>query len=417
MKTFSEEQKRLLENLLNQYEKSKTYTGENKISQTFGAAPGKIFPGYDSDFADVDSVRDFEYQMEELEAVGLITIKRGKNVIEKLEANPERWQEYYTILERQERRTLQNIQMELYQSYLGKNALLDRFCHEQINRLRANKRAAFEMEDARVILDLCRFILGNQRDILERELSIAVLGDSKRWEKKYRSRVCSVLERYGNFNDLLLGISDGEDQEDKREREKILLAEYQVYANPSYVHFKGNAEFLFDDGQRIRMNHQMPAAFSTEALAHLDSVRVLDKRVMTIENLTSFNRISQEQAFLIFLSGYHNSAKQKLIRKIYDANPGIVWQHFGDIDPDGFYIVENLRKGTGIDFRPVFMEASILNRYLAYAKPLTERDRRKARSLLSKEMYGDVVRYMLDTGRKLEQEIVSWMEEKNFSCL
>ncbi len=417
MKTFSEEQKRLLENLLNQYEKSKTYTGENKISQTFGAAPGKIFPGYDSDFADVDSVRDFEYQMEELEAVGLITIKRGKNVIEKLEANPERWQEYYTILERQERRILQNIQMELYQSYLGKNALLDRFCHEQISRLRANKRAAFEMEDARVILDLCRFILGNQRDILERELSIAVLGDSKRWEKKYRSRVCSVLERYGNFNDLLLGISDGEDKEDKREREKILLAEYQVYANPSYVHFKGNAEFLFDDGQRIRMNHQMPAAFSTEALAHLDSVRVLDKRVMTIENLTSFNRISQEQAFLIFLSGYHNSAKQKLIRKIYDANPGIVWQHFGDIDPDGFYIVENLRKGTGIDFRPVFMEASVLNRYLAYAKPLTERDRRKARSLLSKEMYGDVVRYMLDTGRKLEQEIVSWMEEKNFSCL
>ena len=77
MKTFSEEQKRLLENLLNQYEKSKTYTGENKISQTFGAAPGKIFPGYDSDFADVDSVRDFEYQMEELEAVGLITRKAG----------------------------------------------------------------------------------------------------------------------------------------------------------------------------------------------------------------------------------------------------------------------------------------------------------------------------------------------------
>ena len=417
MKTFSGEQKRLLENLLNQYEKSRTYTGENKISQTFGAAPGKIFPGYDSDFADVDSVRDFEHQMEELEAAGLITIKRGKNVIEKLEANPEKWQEYYTVLERQERRILQNIQMELYQSYLGKDALLDRFCHEQINRLRANKRAAFEMEDARVILDLCRFILGNQRDILERELSIAVLGDSKRWEKKYRSRVCSVLEKYGNFNDLLLGISDGEDKEDKREREKILLAEYRVYANPSYVHFKGNAEFLFDDGQRIRMNHQMPAAFSTEALAHLDSVRVLDKGVMTIENLTSFNRINQGQTFLIFLSGYHNSAKQKLIRKIYDANPGIVWQHFGDIDPDGFYIVENLRKGTGIDFRPVFMEASILNRYLAYAKPLTERDRRKARSLLSKEMYSDVARYMLDTGRKLEQEIVSWMEEKNFSCL
>jgi hypothetical protein len=412
VRIFSEEQKRVLEILLNQYEKSKTYRGENKVAQTFEVAPEKIFAGYDSDYADMNRVRDFENQMKELEDGGFITVKRDKTVIKKLAANPERWQEYYGILKRQERRTLQRLQAELYQGYLGEDVLLDRFCREQIARLQANKKPAYEREEAGDILKLCRFILKNQKDILERELSIAVLGDSKRWEKKYRAKVCSILKKYGGFDGLLLGISDGEDKDDRREMEKILLAEYHVYSNPSYVHFKGNAEFLFMDGQRIRMNHHMPAAFSTEALRYLESVRILDEQVMTVENLTSFNRMNEEKVFLIFLSGYHNSAKQKLIRKIYDANPGIGWRHFGDIDPDGFYIIENLRRGTGIDFRPVYMDAGVLERYLAYTKPLTQRDRTKAQTLLSREMYAEAVRYMLATGRKLEQEIVSWMEAK-----
>lgn len=38
-------------------------------------------------------------------------------------------------------------------------------------------------KEAEAILELCKFILQNQQDILERELSMAVLKDSKRWEK------------------------------------------------------------------------------------------------------------------------------------------------------------------------------------------------------------------------------------------
>lgn len=130
---------------------------------------------------------------------------------------------------------------------------------------------------------------------------------------------------------------------------------------------------------------------------------------MTIENLTSFNRMEEENTFMIFLSGYHNSAKQKLIRKIYDINSSLEWHHFGDIDPDGFYIIENLRRGTEIDFRPVYMDIDILKQYKTYAKPLTDHDIRKANALLNYEMYADIMRYMLDVGKKLEQEIVSWL--------
>lgn len=150
----------------------------------------------------------------------------------------------------------------------------------------------------------------------------------------------------------------------------------------------------------------------TEILNQLKRIRILNQSVMTVENLTSFNRMYEESAFLIFLSGYHNSVKKKFIRQIYDANPGLAWQHFGDIDPDGFYIIENLRRGTGIDFNPVYMDIEILKKYKDYTKPLTDNDIRKAMALSHNEMYHDIIEYMLDTGEKLEQEIVSWLGRK-----
>ncbi len=408
---LSEHQKKVLEILLDQYENSKTYQGVNKVIQRFSIPPEKVFRDYDSDYADMDLIRDFENQMRDLEKRELITVKYEKGRMERLTANSEKLQEYYAILKRQEKRTLQTIQIELYKRFMGREAVLDRFCREQIDKLKNNKKADYDMQTADWILKLCSFILKNQEDILERELSVAVLGDSKKWEKQFRSRVCGILKKYGDYDALLLGLSAGEDKEDKRETERIILAEHHVYSNPAYVYFKGNAEILFTDGQKICVSQFMPMAFSTETLNRLKTIRILDQNVMTVENLTSFNRLRKDCTFLIFLSGYHNSVKQQLIRKISDANPGLIWQHFGDIDPDGFYIIENLVRGTGIDFQPVYMGTEILKKYKAYTKPLTDHDIRKAEALIHNEKYRSIMGYMLENGEKLEQEIVSWMEK------
>ena len=409
-KIFNETQKLVLELLLDKYENSKSYTRENRVTQTFAISPVQAMELYDSDFADVDLIRDFENQMANLERRNLIFIKRNRGVIEKLIANQERWDEYYEILQRIDKHTLQKKQLELYQRYLGTNELLDRFCQEQIDRLNTNKKAIYAMEEAEHILELCRFILENQQDILERELSIAVLGDSKLWEKKYRSKVCGLLRKYGNLDELLLGMIDSESVEDKREIEKIILAECSVYSNLSYVYFKGDAVLEFKDGQKIKINIHTPMAFSTSTLANIQAIQILDKKVMTIENLTSFNRMEKESTFLIFLSGYHNSVKQKLIRKIYDMNPTLEWYHFGDIDPDGLYIIEHLKRGTGINFKPIYMDINFLEKYKGYAKKMTNRDIQKANTMLQNGKYSDIMAYMLNTELKLEQEIISWIE-------
>ena len=143
----------------------------------------------------------------------------------------------------------------------------------------------------------------------------------------------------------------------------------------------------------------------------MKSIKILSKKVVTVENLTSFNRLEKEDSFYIFLSGYHNQLKQYLLRRIYEENKMGEWYHFGDIDPDGFYIMEHLKRGTGIPFEALNMNLLYLRKYDAYTKPMEENDIRKAKSLLNQDKYSEVMEYMLQERKKLEQEIISWMEK------
>lgn len=95
-----------------------------------------------------------------------------------------------------------------------------------------------------------------------------------------------------------------------------------------------------------------------------------------------------------------------------EQNPGIrSWLHFGDLDPDGFCILENLRRKTGIDFRSWKIDLLSLKKYRVYAKELNQNDRTKAENLIREEKYTEILSYMLQQGVKLEQEIISWKEE------
>lgn len=397
-------QKAALEKLVDRYEKSKTYRGENQVTQTFFVPPEKVFSEYDSDYVNVDDVHDFESQMIELEQRELLFIHWKNHEIQSLKANPQKWEEIYSLLGRKELRRLEEEQIKLYKKYLGRHAALDRFCQEQIKRLAEGKKAKFAPDEAEKILRLCNFILENQEEILERELSIAVLGDSKLWERKYRSKVCGLLKDYGDFDSLLMGVDD------KKTAEKIVLGEYHVASNPSYIYFKGDAKFLFENGEKLKINAHMPVAFTEKTVACIKAIKILNDKVVTVENLTSFNRLEKGDSFYIFLSGYHNQLKQKLLCRIYEENKGAEWRHFGDIDPDGFYIIEHLKRGTGIPFQPLHMELSYLKKYDAYAKPLEKNDIQKAKTLLSQHKYSEVMEYMLREDKKLEQEIISWME-------
>ena len=162
-----------------------------------------------------------------------------------------------------------------------------------------------------------------------------------------------------------------------------------------------------NNGDHLRIG-KAPLALSSELIHEIAFITVESPEIVTVENLTSFHRINDSKNTYIYLAGYHNTEKQLLLKRIAEENPGRKWFHFGDIDPDGFYILEHLKKGTEIDIAPLFMGMEQLEAYRKYCKTLNENDLVKANHLIQKSCYVDILQYMLENNCKLEQEIVGF---------
>lgn len=398
----NQNQSTVLELLLDKYENSKTYTGDNLKKQSFSVKPEAVYKNYRDNFADVSNISDFEQDMQVLEREGLVRIIEENNEIKNIAAVEEKIPEYYEILERTEKKDLLSLEKEMYQSYLGKNAVLDGFCHKQLSKLVKGNKPDYPRERAEKLLPLGLFILENNEELLERELSIRFFGDTKVFEKSYRAAVCRILEEYGDYQGKLFGVSDN------REKELILLGEHNISANPSYIYVKGEGEFTLGNGNVLCITPEYPIAFSSEAISRMKKFSIKSQNVMTIENLTSFHRIHAENTFYIYLSGYHNTLMKHFIMSLAKGNPELKWYHFGDLDPDGFCILEHLKGETNIDFEPFHMNLEDLKKYQNYGRKLNEMDRKKADTLMHAGVYYAELSYMLNENVKLEQEIIAW---------
>ena len=405
---LSKIQKDALNMLLDVYENSVTYKGQNIKNQSFAIKPEKIFYEYNGDYTDQDEVNQFNREMQSLMEFEFVILdyERGIPVISKIKLNTNSINEIYSVLKREDITVKRNREIKMYTQYMGVHDIMDAFCKSQVERLNDYKDAKYTSDIAINILKLLKYVLGNNSDIMERELSVAVLGDTKLFEKSYKSRICSIIEEYGEL-ELDLSILD------KKEKEKAILEEYQVFSNPSYIFFKGNVDIHYVDGNSISVTPDNPIAILSEAIARIEMIKVNSNRIVTVENLTSYNRINDNESTFIYLSGYHNTAKQRFLKKIAENNSGVSWFHFGDIDPDGYYILKNLVEKTGIAFVPLYMDVQQLINCKQYCKPLEKNDMVKANSLLKFHFYDEVMEFMLANNCKLEQEIISWLYERN----
>ena len=394
--------------LLDVYENSVTYKGQNIKNQSFAIKPEKIFYEYNGDYTDQDEVNQFNREMQSLMEFEFVILdyERGIPVISKIKLNTNSINEIYSVLKREDITVKRNREIKMYTQYMGVHDIMDAFCKSQVERLNDYKDAKYTSDIAINILKLLKYVLGNNSDIMERELSVAVLGDTKLFKNSYKSRICSIIEEYGEL-ELDLSVLE------KKEKEKAILEEYQVFSNPSYIFFKGNVDIHYVDGNSISVTPDNPIAILSETIARIEMIKVNSNRIVTVENLTSYNRINDDESTFIYLSGYHNTAKQRFLKKIAENNSGVSWFHFGDIDPDGYYILKNLVEKTGIAFVPLYMDVQQLINCKQYCKPLEKNDMVKANSLLKFHFYDEVMEFMLANNCKLEQEIISWLYERN----
>lgn len=391
----------LLSALVDKYESSKTFIGENQKNQSFTVAMTKACPKY-ADDADYDTFFRINLEVGELEQKGLIAVKRKPNgVITHVSLQVERLEEVCGYLgrtpKREEHLWLRGI-LEGIRDLAP--ALLKTYAMEQIERLDRNKTVEFyggNQQEFQDILRAASFALGNEAEAFIRNISMELFQDSKRLEQ-IQSKVQTLLYRYGDFG----------------ERE-FVLEELGIVRTPTYVMMKGNGVVSIGK-QSLRLCELCgDVGFSTKSLEEISGFQVLGNRVITIENLTTFHDYTKAEDFCIYLGGFHNQVKQKVLKRIHEQNPEKEYLHFGDIDAGGFCIYEHLRRKTKIDFHPVFMDVETLEKHQKFWAVLTEHDRTRLGKLLENPEFAvfySVIEYMLEHDCKLEQEGIEAGDER-----
>ena len=132
------------------------------------------------------------------------------------------------------------------------------------------------------------------------------------------------------------------------------------------------------------------------------------------DQLNGYHDCDEQNTVYIYLGGYHNTSKQKLLELIYDNNRNKEYYHKGDIDVYGFLILENLIAKTQIPFKPLLMDVETIERFYRAGlyKNLTTRDRKVIEEKKDGQLsaYKDVLEYMLNNDCKVEQESIKALE-------
>lgn len=395
--------KDIISRLLDIYERRNGYAKRPEELRSIQFEVSKEYPIY-KDRYDNEKYRDINTAIEKNVAAGLIIAEKDQTGrYSKIKLNIARVDECYALL----KRTSIPDQCKKVLSVLEKanNAeclLIGRIVSDFCEQIKAYKKLPYDLGyDARrvgEVLQVLEAVTKLTSETYIRNFSTALFKDSKRFQREYRSTIESILFNY---------------TDDVVEKDDI-LGYYNLYENPTYVLIKGNARICFDESA-IELS-EMPGgiALSNGSLAGIHKISVKADKVITVENLTTYHDCDEQDAVYIYLGGYHNTSKQKLLELIYENNGDKEYYHEGDLDVYGFLILKNLIDKTQIPFKPLFMDLGTIERFYRAGlyKNLSARDRKVITSKKDGQLsaYKDVLEYMLANDCKVEQESIKAVE-------
>lgn len=395
--------KDIISRLLDIYERRNGYAKRPEELRSIQFEVSKEYPIY-KDRYDNEKYRDINTAIEKNVAAGLIIAEKDQTGrYSKIKLNIARVDECYALL----KRTSIPDQCKKVLSVLEKanNAeclLIGRIVSDFCEQIKAYKKLPYDLGyDARrvgEVLQVLEAVTKLTSETYIRNFSTALFKDSKRFQREYRSTIESILFNY---------------TDDVVEKDDI-LGYYNLYENPTYVLIKGNARICFDESA-IELS-EMPGgiALSNGSLAGIHWISVKADKVITVENLTTYHDCDEQDTVYIYLGGYHNTSKQKLLELIYENNGDKEYYHEGDLDVYGFLILKNLIDKTQIPFKPLFMDLGTIERFYRAGlyKNLSARDRKVITSKKDGQLsaYKDVLEYMLANDCKVEQESIKAVE-------
>ena len=380
----------IINKLLDKYENSKSFIGDNKVSQSFSVKVSSLFPKY-LDHANFELFQEVNEAVDILTRMGIVSSKANNaNVHNNIVLNLENLDNAYVYIGRNSKQELNQLIERILCKYKDKNEILSIYCNKQLERLRMNKSVQYfsgDINEFENILMAIDQLFKVENETFVRDFSVKVFISSKTFDMII-SKVVGLLFEFGDFP----------------EKEDV-LGNLNIVKNPTYVNFKG-AGIVSIGEQAIDLNKlNGDIAISSSLISSINDIKVTGTAVITIENLTSFNTFKDDTMLAIYLGGFHNKVRRDFIKKVYSQNNNIDFFHFGDIDAGGLYILEHLKRETGVDFKPYKMDIDTIKMYAEFTRPLTENDRARLLKLTNSE-YNKVVLYMLENNCKLEQEAI-----------
>lgn len=304
----------------------------------------------------------------------------------------EKVNEIYSFLGIKSRLEKENELLNLLYTY--KDTELDVYVSDIIDRIKGYKSyQSLIYEDTTLMKDLLvslSSLFSLEKEMYERTFSVRFLKDSKRFSL-LEGKVVSILKNYFNANPNL----DNDE----------ILSEYNIVKNPGFILIKGSGKIKIKGSTIDLDDFNNEFLLSTTSIDDISFVELPIKKVITIENLTSFYEMDVDDSLLIYLGGYPNHARRKFVRMLYDYKPESLFYHFGDIDAGGIQIFKVLSESTKVPFIPLGMDVQTIKKYHSQTKPLTNSDRNRLLNLKDDNFF-ELITYMLDKNVKLEQENV-----------
>ena len=395
--------KDILTRLLDMYERRGAFDKEASSLRAIQIEVKKAYPAY-ADRYNHEAYKDINVAIEKLSIEGLIGASfNNTGQYTKVKLNVDMVQECYKKLKRisipEQCEKVKKV-VEFYSN--SEFELLKNVIDDWMKLLKEYKKLPYDLKyDSKRVEDVIHIIeaiLKLNKETYLRNFSTALFKDSKRFQKEFKGCVEGILFDY---------------TDEVVEKDKILEF-YNLYENPTYVLIKGNVIIQFETSLINMVEIPDGIALSNASLDKIKNITVNAKKVITVENLTTYHDADEENSVHIYLGGYHNYFKQMLLEKVYANNKFCEYYHKGDLDVYGFLILENLKEKTGIPFRSLMMDVETLKRFYCAGmyKELTATDVKVIKEKKNTKLcaYADVLQFMLDNNCKVEQESIKAVE-------
>lgn len=391
----------ILNKLIDKYERSLLYKGVNKVDvRILFKFTKEALPDYYNEY-NYEFKQEINDECMNLENKDLIRIvwkpfEKG-NIIEKVILNDKNLDGIYVEVNREEKQSFEDKAINILRAYANRDGWFGAFASEMLERLNDKKsvKKYLEIEDTKLIENILKAIdnmLKQQYEVPKRVFSIRIFNDSKIFES-LESKALKIAKDYAGFDE-----------------EEDILSEFNIVSNPGFVFLKGSCTFTCGNQSIDLSKLNGEIGLSTELINSFTVEKLEVKRIITIENLTTFHSYQPEEELVIYLGGYHNAIRRALLKKVHSFSTSMEFYHWGDIDLGGFRIFNHLTQKTGIPFIPYKMDVETLRKYENYTKRIENKayidNLEKLAANKDYLVFRDVLAFMLEHEVKLEQEAI-----------